>query len=65
MSIRIKRHDKNVRLPQPVDVAGLGPAPPPQSWASVAALQTGFRVSGGSAYTLSASTQKEIGYDQV
>ena len=65
MSIRIKRQDKNVRLPQPVDVAGLRPAPPPHSRAFYTALQTGFGVSGGSAYTLSASTKKEIGYDQV
>jgi uncharacterized protein YecE (DUF72 family) len=46
---RIKRHDKNARLSQLVDVAGLWAAPPPHSQASYALLQTGLRVLAGSA----------------
>jgi len=49
MPICIRRHDKNARLWQPVDVAGLRPALPAHSRASYTALQTGFGVLGGSA----------------
>jgi hypothetical protein len=46
MPISIKRPDKDSRLSQSVEVAGLRPAPPPHSRASYTALQTGFGVLG-------------------
>jgi hypothetical protein len=49
MPIRIRRHDRNARLLQPVYDAGFRPAPPPNSRVSCTALQTGFGVLGESA----------------